>query len=119
MEIPSITTTTLVNASATGGSFVYDMRGANIASLQLNGTLNGGATDVITLSISNENVNFFGFSVAKTVTLTGGTTNGALFELGVIDYAFLKVTAATPSAGNITLVGVLYATPTYTQNTHG
>jgi hypothetical protein len=120
MNIPNITTTTLVNASATGGSFTYDMRGANIASLQLNGTLSsGGATDVITLTISNDNVNFVGFSTAKTVTFTQGGTVNALFELGVIDYAFLKVSAATPSAGNVTLTGVLYCTPTYTSGTHG
>lgn len=116
MEIPNITTTTLLSVSAVSGNYTYDMRGANIASLQLQSTFGtGGATDVITLSISNDGVHFVGFSTAKTVTLTGGTTDSALFELGVIDYAFLRVSFATPSAGTLTVVGTLYATPTITR----
>ena len=117
MEIPSITTTTLATAVSSAATYVYDMRGTNIASLQLNSTFGTpGSTDAITLKISNDNVNFVGFSTAKTVTLTGGTTDHALFELGVIDYAFLQVSMAAPSAGTLTLVGVLYATATITRD---
>lgn len=116
MEIPTITTDTIVTAAAAGGTFVYDMRGANIASLQINSTFsNAGDTDVITLKISNDNVSYVAFSTNKTVTLTGGTTDHALFELGVIDYAYLQVAYATPSAHTVTLQGVLYATPTITR----
>ncbi len=115
MKVPSITTTTIASAATTGASYIYDLRGVDRASLQLNGTLGNTDTSVITLTISNDKVNFSGFSTAKTVTLTGGGTTSALFELGSIDYAFLKVTYGTPSAGTITLVGVLYATATLTQ----
>ncbi len=115
MEIPVITTTVIANAAAAGGSYVYDMRGANIASLQLTATLSSTNTDVITLKISNDGVNFVGFSTAKTVTFTGGGTLSALFELGAIDYVYLQVNYATPSGGNVTLVGTLYATPTITR----
>jgi hypothetical protein len=117
MEIPSITTTTLATAAAGAGTYVYDMRGTNIASLQINSTFsNAGDTDVITLKISNDNVNFLAFSTNKTVTLTGGTTDHALFELGVIDYAFLQVSYAAPSAHTVTLSGVMYATATITRD---
>lgn len=117
MEIPSITTTTLESAAVGAGTYVYDMRGTNIASLQLNSTFGtGGATDVITLKISNDNVSFVPFATNKTITLTGGTTDHALFELGVIDYAFLQVSMAAPSAGTLTVVGVMYATATITRD---
>lgn len=115
MEIPVIQTDTLATAAAGPGTFVYDMRGANIASLQLHSVLTAAATDVITLTISNDNVNYVPFAVAKTVTFTGGTTDNALFELGVIDYAYLRVNYASPSAGVVTLTGSLYATPTITR----
>src|ERR1700693_896364 len=115
MEVPSITTTTLATAAAGTWSYNYDVRGMNIGSLQLNSTFsNAGDTDVITLKISNDGVNFVGFSTAKTVTLTGGTTDHALFELGVIDYVWLQVSGAAPSAHTVTVVGVLYGTPTIT-----
>jgi hypothetical protein len=103
------------DATAASGSYVYDMRGIDRASLQLHSTLTVAATDVITLTISNDGVHFVAFAVAKTVTFTGGTTDDALFELGAIDYAFLKVTAAAPSAGTVTLTGTLYATATTVQ----
>src|ERR1035437_828809 len=113
MEIPSITTIALATAASGSGTSVIDMRGTNIASLQINSTFsNAGDTDVITLKISNDNVSFMAFAVNKTVTLTGGTTDHALFELGVIDYAFLQVSYAAPSAHTVTLSGVLYATAT-------
>jgi len=116
MEIPNLTVLSIATAATSGSTFNIDMRGANIASLQLHASLSsGGATDVITLKISNDNVNYVGFSTAKTVTFTQGGTVDALFELGVIDYAFLQVSYATPSAGNITLTGTLYATPTITR----
>lgn len=113
MEIPILTSDAIATAATGSGTFVYDMRGANIASLQINSIFGTpGSTDVITLKISNDNVSFVAFSTNKTVTLTGGTTDHALFELGVIDYAFLQVSYAAPSAGTLTLAGILYATPT-------
>jgi hypothetical protein len=116
MEIPQLLSLSIATAASSGSSFVQDMRGTNIASLQLHASLSsGGATDVITLQISNDNVNYVGFSTAKTVTFTQGGTVDALFELGVIDYAYLKIVYATPSAGNVTLTGTLYATPTITR----
>ena len=114
MEIPVIQTDAIATA-ATAGTFVYDMRGANIASLQLHSTLTAAATDVVTLKISNDGVHFVGFSTAKTVTFTGGTTDDALFELGVIDYVYLQVSWASASAGTVTLTGTLYCTPTITR----
>lgn len=115
MEIPLIQTDTLASAAAGPGTFVYDMRGANIASLQLHSTLTASATDVITLKISNDGVHYLAFSTNKTVTFTGGTTDDALFELGIIDYVYLQVNFAAPSAGTVTLTGTLYATPTITR----
>lgn len=105
---PFVDTQTLATAAAAGGSFIYNMQGIGRASLQLNATLSSTNTDVVTLTISNDGVHFVAFSVAKTVTFTGGGTVNALFELGSVDYAFLKVGWANPSAGTVTLVGVLY-----------
>lgn len=114
MKAPSITTTTLASAVTGASNYTYDMRGANLCSLQLNATLTSTNTAVITLQISNDGVNFVGFSTAKTVTFTGGGTVNALFELGAIDYAFLRVHNDAPSAGTLTLVGVMYNNPTTT-----
>lgn len=98
-----------IAAAATGsGHFDYNMQGVGRASLQLNATLTGTDTDVVTLQISNNGINFVGFSVAKTATFTGGGTVTALFELGSIDYAYLRVSWGAPSADSVTLVGVLY-----------
>jgi hypothetical protein len=109
--VPLVDTQTIIPATAGTGSFVYNMQGIDRASLQLNSTLSiGGSTAVVTLMISNDGVNFVGFSTAKTVTFTGGTLDHALFELGAIDYVFLKVSSATPSAGTLALQGVLYGT---------
>lgn len=117
MEIPTLSPLTIATAAAAGSTFNIDMRGANIASLQLHASLsNGGATDVITLKISNDGSTYVGFSTAKTVTFTQGGTVDALFELGIIDYAFLQVSFATPSAGTVTLTGTLYACPTITRD---
>jgi len=115
MEIPVIQTDTIASAAAGAGTFVYDMRGANIASLQVTAVLASTNTDVVTLQISNDGVNYVGFSVAKTATFTGGGTLSALFELGVIDYVYLRVSYGAPSAGTVTLTGTLYATPTITR----
>lgn len=115
MEIPVVQTDTIASAVTGSGTFVYDMRGANIASLQLTAVLSSTNTDVVTLQISNDGVNYVGFTVAKTVTFTGGGTLSALFELGVIDYVYLRVSYAAPSAGTLTLTGTLYATPTITR----
>lgn len=114
MKAPSITTTTLATAVTGTNDYTYDMRGANLCSLQLNATLGNTNTDVITLTISNDGVNFVAFAVAKTVTFTGGGVVNALFELGAVDYAFLRVHSAAPSAGSLTLVGVMYNNPTTT-----
>lgn len=105
---PLIDSQTIANAATAAGSFIYNMQGIGRASLQLNATLSSTNTDVITLTISNDGVHFVAFSVAKTVTFTGGGTLNALFELGAIDYAYLKVGWADPSGGAVTLVGVLY-----------
>lgn len=115
MRVPLITTTTIAAAATVAGSYVYDLRGVDRASLQLNAALTSTNTDVVTLTISNDGVTYVGFSTAKTVTFTGGGVVNALFELGAIDYAFLKVGYATPSASTLTLVGVLNAVATLTQ----
>lgn len=113
MEVPIITTTTLCSAAAGTWTYDYDVRGMNIGSLQLTSTFSNAAdTDVITLKISNDGITFFAFTTNKTVTLTGGTTDHAFFELGVIDYAYLRVSGAAPSAHTVTLVGLLYGTAT-------
>lgn len=106
-----------IRAAATGTSaFTYDLKGIDRASLQLNSTFGTpGSTDAITLKISNDGVNFVGFATAKTVTLTGGTTDSALFELGAIDYVFLQVSMAAPSAGTLAMQGVLYGVATGVQ----
>lgn len=115
MRVPQIVNAAVATAASSGGTYVFDMRGVDRASLQLNATLASTNTDVITLKISNDGVNYVGFSTAKTVTFTGGGTINALFELGPIDYAFLQVSYATPSAGTVSLVGFLYVTATITQ----
>lgn len=112
---PSVTTTTLVTATGILGSYVYNMQGIDRASLQLNATLTASDTDVVTLTLSNDGVNFVAFSTAKTVTFTGGGTVNALFELGAIDYVYLKVGWAAPSASTLTLVGVMNAVSTQVQ----
>lgn len=114
MKAPYIKTDTLVTATATLGTYDYDMRGANLASLQLNSTLTVAETAVVTLLISNNGVNFVPFAVSKTVTFTGGTLDSALFELGAVDYVWLRVSWAAPSGGTLTLVGCLYNNPTTT-----
>ena len=109
--VPLVDTQTIIPATSSTGSFVYNMQGIDRASIQLNSTFSiGGSTGVITLQISNDGVHYVGFAVAKTITLTGGTTDSALFELGAIDYVFLKVSSAAPSAGTLALQGVLYGT---------
>lgn len=108
--VPFVDVQNIITAAAGTAHFDYNMQGIDRASLQLHSTLTAAATDVVTLSISNDGVNFVGFSVAKTVTFTGGTTDDALFELGAIDYCFLRVSSATPSAGSLTLKGILYGT---------
>lgn len=112
---PSVTTSTIAAAATSGGSFVYNMQGVDRASLQINATLTGVATDVITLTISNDGVNYSGFSTAKTITFTGGGTLSGLFELGAVDYVFLKVGYATPSASTVSLVGIMNAVSTQVQ----
>lgn len=112
---PIVTTSTIAAAATSGGSFVYDMRGIDRASLQINATLTGVATDVVSLTLSNDGVSYSAFSTAKTVTFTGGGTISGIFELGSIDYCFLKVNYATPSASTVTLVGVMNAVSTQVQ----
>lgn len=107
---PFVDTQTIATAATVAGSFVYNMQGVGRASIQFNATLGGGATDVISLTYSLDGVNYSSFAIAKTVTLTGGGTTSAIFELGAIDYVFLKVNYATPSAGTVTIVSILYGT---------
>ncbi len=114
MLTPSVATTTLLSAAASG-SYTYDLRGVDRASIQLKSTLTAAATCVVTLTCSNDGTNFVAFSTAKTVTFTGGTTDNALFQLGALDYAFLKISAAAPSAGTVTLTGTLNAVSTLVQ----
>lgn len=116
MKIPSIQTLAVATAASSSGTYNISMSGANVSSLQLNATLSSSDTCAITLKISNDGVNFVGFSTAKTVTFTGGGTVNALFELGTIDYAWLQVSYGAPSAGTVTLVGYLYAVPTVIYN---
>jgi hypothetical protein len=116
-NLPSFIAGTIATAAATGGTFVFDMRGIDRASLQIDSTFsNAGDTDVITLKLSNDNTNFVAFATNKTVTLTGGTTDHALFELGSIDFAYLQVSYATPSAHTVSLKGTLYAVATLVNN---
>lgn len=105
---PFVDKQTLVTSTTTSGAFIYNMQGIGRASLQLNGSIGATNTSVVTLTISNDGVNFVAFSTAKTFTITGGGTVNALFELGSIDYAYLQVAWGTPSATSLTLVGVLY-----------
>lgn len=108
--VPFVDAQTIISAAPSTASFIYNMQGIDRASLQLRSTLTAAATAVVTLSISNDGVHFSGFSTAKTVTFNGGTLDDALFELGAIDYCYLKVSSATPSSGNLTLQGWLYGT---------
>lgn len=116
MQLPSLTTYTVATAAASGGTYNIDMRGVGLASIQIDSVFsNAGDTDVITLKLSNDGVNFVAFATAKTVTLTGGTTDHALFELGAIDYAYLQVAYANPSAHTVSLSATVYAVATVTQ----
>lgn len=112
---PSVRTDTLANAASSGGAVIYNLQQVDRASLQLHATLTAAATCAITLTWSNDGVNFIAFSTAKTVTLTGGGTVDAGFELGSIDYVFLQVSYGTPSSGNVTLTGVMNAVSTQVQ----
>jgi len=105
---PYIKTTTLANAQTTSGSFVYDLRGVTLATLQLHATWDVSDTTTVTLKLSVDNANFDGFASAKTLSVNG-TTDG-IFELGALDYPFLQVSWTTPAANHqLTLVGNLYA----------
>ena len=112
---PFVDVQTIANAATTLGTFNYNMEGIDRASLQLNATLTNTDTDAVTLKISNDGVNFVPFSTNKTVTFTGGGTVNALFELGNIDYAWLQVSWAAPSASTVTLIGYLYGVATQVQ----
>jgi len=97
--------------TAGAGTFNYNLQGVDRASIQLNTTFsNAGDTDVVTLKISNDGVHFVPFSISKTVTFTGGTTDSALFELGGIDFVWLQVSWGAPSAHTFKLDAYLYGT---------
>lgn len=115
MRVPQNITTTIASAATGRGVYTYDLSGVDRASIQLNATLTGSDTDVVTLKISNDGVHFVGFSTAKTVTFTGGGTVNALFELGDIDYRYLQVSWGAPSADAVTLVAILHVAATATQ----
>lgn len=110
MNLPSFITQSL--SAVASGNVTFDMRGIDRASVQIQTTLTAAATDVLTLKISNDNVHFVAFATNKTVTFTGGTTDSAIFELGPIDYAYLQLSFAAPSAGTLTASCILYATAT-------
>lgn len=112
MNLPSFITQSL--AASASGTVTFDMRGIDRASIQITTILTAAATDVLTLQISNDGTNFVGFATAKTVTFTGGTTDNALFELGSIDYAYLRLSFAAPSAGTVAATCLLYAVATIT-----
>jgi hypothetical protein len=113
---PSVYSQILATAVTGSGSFVYNMQGIDRASLQLNATLTATVTDVVTLSASNDGISYSAFSTNKTITFTNGTLNTGLFDLGSINYVFLKVSWAAPSASTMTLQGVLNAIATQEQN---
>jgi hypothetical protein len=112
---PNVVTTTLASAVTSAGSMIYNLQNIDRASLQLHATLTGTNTDVVTLTCSNDGVNFSAFSTAKTVTFTGGGTVDALFDLDRINYVFLKVGWGAPSASTLTLVATLNAISTQVQ----
>jgi len=113
VNLPSLIPGSL--AASASGAIVYDMRGIDRASVQIAATLTAAATCVVTLTLSNDGVSYFAFSTAKTVTLTGAATEKALFELGPIDYAYLQISFAAPSAGTVAASSILYAVATITQ----
>ncbi len=108
--VPFIDHQTIATAATIAGHFDYNMQGIDRASLQLNATLTGTDTDVVTLQISNDGVNFSGFSTAKTITFTGGGVISGIFELGSIDYVWLRVSWGAPSADAVTLNAYVYGT---------
>lgn len=114
MNLPCFITSSLA-ATASAGDVVFDMRGIDRASVQINATLTTSDTDVVTLQLSNDGTNYVGFATAKTVTFTGGGTVNALFELGSIDYAYFRVHFAAPSAHTVAATCIVYATATVTQ----
>lgn len=107
MNLPSFITQSL--AASASGTVIFDMRGIDRGSVQITTTLTAAATDILTLQLSNDGTNFVGFATAKTVTFTGGTTDNAVFDLGDINYAYLRLSFAAPSAGNVAAVCLLYA----------
>jgi VCBS repeat-containing protein len=108
---PAVIQNTLASATALSGTYVYDLSNIDRASLQLNATWDTTDTTTVTLNLSNDGVNFVGFAVAKTLSVSG-TTNG-MFELGAIDYRYLQVAWTTPgSSHHLTLVGTLCSKPT-------
>lgn len=110
MMTPQLTTTARTTANAASGNYVVDLRGVDRAAIQL--VVSGASlgTSTITLTASLDNVNFIGFSTAKTLAVSG-STNG-WFDLGSVNYPFLRVAWTTPSAGVITIVETLYAIST-------
>lgn len=110
MQTPFIVNTTLVTAGAVGGSSVIDFRGADRGAVQFAVSGAGLTTSTITLTASLDGVNYNAFSTAKTLAVSG-TTNG-WFDLGPIQYPFLKVSWTTPGAGVITIVATVYGIAT-------
>lgn len=111
---PYIQATTLDNATNVAGSYIYNLRGIDRASLQLHATWDVSDTTTVTLKLSCDGVNFDNFSTPKTLSVSG-TTDG-IFELGSLDYPYLQVSWTTPgSSHNLTLVGTLYAASTLIQ----
>lgn len=113
MNPPILSKLSIATANALAGTYVIDMQPGGHASLQLNATWDVSDTTTVTLKISNDGVNYAGFSTAKTLSVSGTTTG--LFELGEIDYRFLQISWTSPASHMLTLVGFLYQIPTITQ----
>lgn len=113
---PSLNTSAIVTASASGGSSVFDLRSVDRAALQL--VVSGASltTSTITLTVSLDGTNYIGFAVAKTLAVSGAT-NG-WFDLGQINYPYLKVSWTAPGAGVITIVATTYLLSTRVQQTN-
>lgn len=115
MRVPQNYTVNLVTAATQLGHTDFDLEGVDRGSIQLAATLTVADTDVVTLQLSNDGSHFVAFAVAKTVTFTGGTTDYAVFELGAIDYRYLRVNWAAPSAHALTLDATVNFVATLTQ----
>lgn len=111
---PSITTTTLVTASAGSGASVINLQNVDRASLQLAVSGASLTTATITLKASLDGTNYNVFATTKTLAVSGAT-NG-WFDLGSVNYPYLQVSWTAPAAGVITIAATLYSIRTLVEN---